>query len=98
MNRGAISAEVMEKHDVNSALMRQFEVYNDIDRRLVEYGLPEYEIELLLDRYVSKLSLREIAKIHGYVHPQIVERLLRQVTERLNKSDNFKKFLKGEVK
>ena len=66
-----------------------------VEAKLYAYGLPEYEVELLLDRFVSNLSLSEIADRQGYRNKQDVYRLLSGLIARLKKSDAFKSLLEG---
>lgn len=90
------------------SLERRLEVYELVMRQpgnseqiarlataLHQYGLKDYEVDLIIDRYIGNLSLRELAKLHGYVSHMAVVRVLDEITGRLKKSKQFLSFLKG---
>lgn len=66
---------------------------------LRQYGLKEYEVELIMDRYVANLSLTEISEKQGYVvNKQKIWRLLQDTTMKLQKSPEFKEWLENLAK
>lgn len=66
---------------------------SNLEFRLRKYGLPEYEVELILDKFISRMSNREIAEKQGYTNHQYVGRLLAGIIKRLKKSNKFKELL-----
>lgn len=95
---GTMSLE--RRQEVYELVMRQPGNSEQISRltdSLHNYGLKDYEIDLIIDRYVGNLSLRELAKVHGFLSHMAVIRLLNDLTDRLKKSDKFKAFLKGRI-
>lgn len=97
-NRGRMTMAYMK--DNQDIVMREEpepETYSFIESKLRDYGLVDYEIELLLDYYVANLSLREIKKRHNYVcDSKGIWRLISTLTERLKKSPMFKELLQGK--
>jgi len=95
-NKGRLTLAFMK--DNQDAVMRDGEAeppsYSFIESKLRDYGLRDYEIELLLDYYVAGLSLRDIKKKHNYVcDSKGVWRLLSDLTDKLRKSPRFKELL-----
>lgn len=93
---GAMSLE--RRLEVYELVMRQPGNSEQIARlatALHQYGLKDYEVDLIIDRYIGNLSLRELAKLHGYVSHMAVVRVLDEITGRLKKSKQFLSFLKG---
>ncbi len=65
---------------------------------MYRFGLQEFEVELMLDKYVANLSLREIEARHGYLSSKDVWRLIKATTEKLQKSPEFKELLVNLIK
>ena len=50
----------------------------ELERKLTELGMPPWRVELLMDRYVSNLTISEIAKKRGYLSRTTVYGLLKE--------------------
>ena len=95
---GAMTLE--RRLEVYELVMRQPGTSAEVTRladSLVKYGLKDYEIDLLIDKYIGNLSFRELAKLHSYTSHRAVMRVLEELTGRLSKSKAFLAFLKGRV-
>lgn len=93
-NKGRLTKEFIIENQ--EAWVRQESVgTNALEAKLTEYGLPEHEVELLMDRFVGNMSYEDIASRQGYNNRKDVHRLLASVVKRLSKSEAFKDLLKG---
>jgi hypothetical protein len=97
MNRGNMSMNAMVEH--REIVTRQLTPNEtNLEKFLIKYGLQEYEVDLIMDRYIGNLSLREITEAQGYTQHNTVSRLIDQITLRLSKSADFKRLLKEAMK
>ena len=86
MGQGKLSESKTEEYDDSVSIAVDSyedtpEFYQKIEQKLGEQGLRNYEIDLIMDRFISKLTLKEIAKKHGYLSTYTVKELLIKLTK-----------------
>lgn len=57
--------------------------YRRLEKSLAKMGIESFRAELLMDRYVDRLSLAEIAKNRGYLNHNEVNRLVKDTLVKL---------------
>lgn len=60
--------------------------YLNLEQKLDKLGFKDYEIELIMDRFVLGMEIGDIAKSHGYINPYTVDYLLRSLKEKLKRT------------
>ena len=58
----------------------------ELEEKLRTVGLESFRIELIMDRYISRLTLAEIAEKQGYVNGSAVQYLIKQTLQMLKNS------------
>lgn len=59
-----------------------------VEAALKSVGLEDFRIEILMDRYVSSMTLKEIATQYGYVSGAAVQYLIKDTLRILKSMDN----------
>lgn len=68
-----------------------------LEQVLYDRGLREHEVSPLMDYYVSKISLREIALKQGYINHQTVARFIERTVERIKNMPEVVEYLRRAV-
>lgn len=86
MKAGTFSAEsrqLVANNMITESLETDTKKYRDYEAKLAGMGFKQYEITLIMDRFISKLSISEITKRHGYVSTWVVVKLLDHLSKTL---------------
>lgn len=83
-NKGTLSFQFMNENKESVQSTPDFKTLNDgsLEAKLATLGLTHWEIEIILDRFISNLSFEDIALNHGYQNRKSISRVL---TNSLNK-------------
>lgn len=69
-----------------------------VEERLHMIGLKSHEVTLLMDRFVSQLTLKEIAEKHGYISPSAAQYLISLTLKTCRNAEGvIRQALKGSV-
>lgn len=82
-NPGELSTEVRRQYKdhliAESEVPNMEQQYDDYEKKLEGVGFKDYEIDLIMDRFVHEMSIRDITEKHGYLRTQDVVRLLEKL-------------------
>lgn len=86
MGDGSISKSTAKAYQGTKIILDEenlgsLKVYDRIERKLASKGFKDYEINLIMDRFVSKLTIGEITDKHGYLSSYTVRNLLSKLTD-----------------
>lgn len=59
----------------------------EVQRMLLSFGLESFRVELIMDRFVSNLTLKEIASNRGYVDAKAVHRVITTTLDFLSRAN-----------
>lgn len=102
VTNGKMSREFREKLQMRNLVEQRIEHQDDyelhyVDTRqaLINFGLSKYDTELLMDKFVDRLSLQEMAKTRGYrTHGGVLARL-NKVLDSVKSNNELKSLLRG---
>jgi hypothetical protein len=89
LDRGKLSGAVLTEYryvSENTEVSVDFspEFYAKIERGLASRGFRDYEINLIMDRFVSRMTIGEITEKHNYLSSGTVSALLAKLTKVIN--------------
>lgn len=84
---------------INDIPAAEFELMcRGIEERLHMVGLQSHQVTLLMDRFVSQLTLKEIAEKHGYISPSAAQYLISLTLKTCRNAEGvIRQALKGSV-
>ena len=102
ITNGSMSREFilkLQQYEINEERIEAQDTYEEKHNRskkeLINAGLSKENASIIMERFVDKLSLKEIAHLHGFAGKQSVQNALINILKTLKTNDKLKKALRG---